>query len=335
MVTILTLLLLWIPIIGFLSGSMNVKTEMKGAGFKFILCTVLLAMVVGLEAGAQPSSKPSDRAILNSNLLFAARAGDAGLVRTLVGQGAEPNTKDALGWPALVLAAANGHKEVVRFLLDQNVRADEPGRGDWTALMEAAGHGHLDTAKVLVERGAKLQEHNNWARSAYEIALDRNFTNVSVYLEQMGAKRNPPPPMLQAAYWGQVEELQEMLEANGGKNATPDNLGQLLHTAVQYGHIKVAELLLAREADINYPDPNPRTTFQLGRTPLMTVLENPRFPEMVKFLISKRADVNKADERGVTPLELAERISDVALRKSIVDQLESAGVRRKPPPKQH
>lgn len=300
--------------------------------FKLMLYGTLLALSPKPEAQAQVPPKPNDRAILSSNLLLAAKTGDVNSVKSLLLQGADPAAQDSYDWPAIVLASANGHTDVVRLLLERKVYPDAAGRGGWTALMEAAGRGHLETVKVLLENGAKLQLKNNWSRSAYEIALARNLTNVSAYLEQMGAKRPPPPQMLQAAYWGELEELQDLLDANGAKDATPDNLGQLLHTAVQYGRIKIAELLLARGANINYPDPNPRSVWHVDRTPLLTVLENPRFPEMVKFLIDKGADVNKPDKQGVTPMELAERITDAALRKRIIEQLESAGARRKPPP---
>ena len=88
-------------------------------------------------------------------LTFAARKGDATLVRERVEAGADP-----LHGAALLESARLGHLEVIETLVelgaDVNVQ-DERGFG---ALEYALRWGREDAARLLLERGAKLSHHS-------------------------------------------------------------------------------------------------------------------------------------------------------------------------------
>jgi uncharacterized protein len=96
--------------------------------------TLLVLMTTGCPAFlAIPAFDPP--------LYKASESGDAALVRKLLLEGADPNTRSKLtdATPALVAAVNNGHIEVVGLLLvcgaDVNAKGERSG---WTALMRAA-----------------------------------------------------------------------------------------------------------------------------------------------------------------------------------------------------
>ena len=86
---------------------------------------------------------------LASELLAAARAGDAARVRALLPPAGNPEEDGAPGAPGgvtpLMAAAAGGHEEVVEVLLERGADAskrDAQGRSA-AAHARAAGHAHL------------------------------------------------------------------------------------------------------------------------------------------------------------------------------------------------
>ncbi len=70
-----------------------------------------------------------------------------------------------------------------------------------------------------------------------------------------------------------------------------------LHCAVRYGHKEVAELLIAKGADVNAKDTR-------GRTPMHCAARYGH-KEVAELLIAKGADINAKDTRGRTPIALA------------------------------
>ncbi len=73
-----------------------------------------------------------------------------------------------------------------------------------------------------------------------------------------------------------------------------------LHSAVSFGHISIAELLLNNGANVN-------TTSHSGFTPLHIAVDQGSVP-LVELLIAKEADVNAKNDAGLTPLNLAENL---------------------------
>ena len=72
-----------------------------------------------------------------------------------------------------------------------------------------------------------------------------------------------------------------------------------LHLAAFFGHPKIAELLLAHDADVTARSRNPN-----GNTPLHAALAG-NHKLVAGLLIGRGADVNAADATGWRPLHLA------------------------------
>jgi ankyrin repeat protein len=118
----------------------------------------LLATDPGLVRIANPGAAHGNWTALHS----AAQAGQAEVVRLLLEQGADPNTREdgdhtyALHW-----AAAKGNLEIVRLLLDAGT--DVHGVGDdhaldvigWATVFREPGITTWDVASLLVDRGAR------------------------------------------------------------------------------------------------------------------------------------------------------------------------------------
>ena len=134
-------------------------------------------------------------------------------------------------------------------------------------------------------------------------------------------------PLHSAARFGR-EDLAEMLIARGADVHTPDEPAghTALHLAAQYGQAAVASVLVARGADVN-------ATTKFGRTPLHDAVSGLAGTsdlegrlEVVKLLISRGADVN-ARQRGSgrTPLDEAASSGNPVNKQRMTELLLAAG----------
>ena len=87
---------------------------------------------------------------------MAAQEGRAGVVRLLLGAGADPNkVRDKYGTFPLFMAAQNGHSEPVRLLLEGGADPNKVVPGvDAFPLLIAAHNGHAEVVRLLLDAGA-------------------------------------------------------------------------------------------------------------------------------------------------------------------------------------
>jgi uncharacterized protein len=109
--------------------------------------------------------------------------------------------------------------------------------------------------------------------------------------------------LFEASALGLVERVQERLEDQPELvNAYSHDGWTPLHLASFFGHREVANLLLARGADVNARSKS--TRFAKENTPLHAAAAN-RQIGVAEVLIAHGADVNARDASGFTPLALA------------------------------
>ena len=102
-----------------------------------------------------------------------------------------------------------------------------------------------------------------------------------------------------AARDGDVTKVNALLNDNPFLVFSKDGTGETpLHWAIERGHKDVAELLLARKAEINAKD-------GFGGTPLHTAAAR-GYMDLAALLLANKADVNAETNHWDTPLHVAE-----------------------------
>lgn len=99
-------------------------------------------------------------------LIVAAEAGDASLVRKLLGSHANVNAKDSEGDDALIAAAKSGDVSIATNLVDRGATVDSRDQTGMTPLKWAAFGGHLTTVQYLVPRGANVKARDDRSQQA-------------------------------------------------------------------------------------------------------------------------------------------------------------------------
>ncbi|KAL6692003.1 hypothetical protein J3F84DRAFT_403077 [Trichoderma pleuroticola] len=85
-------------------------------------------------------------------LSWAAKNGHATVVKLLLEQGAEIDSKDNEGQTPLSMAAENGHEIVARLLLEKGAKAESKDKRDRTPLSLATKNGHETVVKLLATK---------------------------------------------------------------------------------------------------------------------------------------------------------------------------------------
>ncbi|MGA2109022.1 MAG: ankyrin repeat domain-containing protein, partial [Syntrophorhabdales bacterium] len=101
-----------------------------------------------------------------------------------------------------------------------------------------------------------------------------------------------------AAEQGDVRKVEALLKGNPDLVLSKDDSGDTpLHWAALNGHKEVAELLLARKADVDAKNND-------GNTPLQWAAQGGH-KDVAELLLAHKAQVDAADISGVTPLHEA------------------------------
>jgi ankyrin repeat protein len=155
---------------------------------------------------------------------------------------------------------------------------DARSRSGDSAILTAVYHRQKEIVNLLVSRGASL--------SIFEACAAGEFERVERLLREHAASANG-------------------YSADGW---TP------LHLAAFFGHAKIAELLLAHDADVFA-----RSRSANGNTPLHAALAgNHKF--VAGLLIGHGADVNATDAQGWRPLHLAAANNNMDAIKALIAQ---------------
>jgi ankyrin repeat protein len=233
-----------------------------------VLSTRLVLAVLGFALAFSVGADVADK-----DLMAAARAGDASMIKSLVASGVDINARDERGVSPLGTAAFHGHADAVRILLSlgakQTGSEKEPG---FSPLRIAISRNHIGVIRVLLEAGADVNERLSFgATQIGDTALMeavwwsshyRDLSAVSLLL-QFGADPN-----------GRNAELyDDYEESRGGRDWRGYSV---LTFAAKRGMYGVVQLLLQHGAD-------PTLTRTDGKTALILAVENRR-PKTAQLL---------------------------------------------------
>jgi uncharacterized protein len=275
-----------------------------------------------LKAGADVESPNAEG---QTALMVVARAGKVDAARLLLKAGANVNARE--GWAnqsALMWASAQSHPEMLRLLLKSGAKVDARGavrewarrvtseprpkgmnRGGFTAMLYAAREGCIPCAKELLAAGADIDLPDPDQTTPLVVALMNLHFDFASYLIEQGADVD------RWDLYGQTP-LYVAIDMNtlpvGGR---PDIPSEDFTTGLQ-----VAEQLLAKGANPNIPlklrppyrnyifDRGGDAVLSTGATPLLRAAKGGDVPA-VALLLKYKADLNQANEQGVTPLMAA------------------------------
>lgn len=213
-------------------------------------------------------------------LLFAARNGDPETARALIAAGADVDDTAASGASALVIAAHSGHGALAVELLEEGADPNAAGAG-YTALHAAALRSQADLAAALLEHGADLDAPVERGTPGRRFSADYSIRHQAV-----GANA-----FWLAARYGEPEILRLLAEWGADPRVSPANGMSALQAAMGVPQI-------SQEDRRNRVDaPNPMERGDLERLTL----------ELARVVLDLGVDVNQADDRGNTALHDAVR----------------------------
>ena len=111
--------------------------------------------------------------------------------------------------------------------------------------------------------------------------------------------------LLAAVEEADLSVISQCLERGGNVNAASKNGWTPLMVAVLRGSSAIVALLLERGADPNLTTQSQENPF---RSPLVVAIRNGRL-DAVQALVANNADINGRDTAGLTPTELARKLS--------------------------
>jgi len=228
-------------------------------------------------------------------IVEASGQGQLGIVKSLVRDGIDINTKDTKGMTALHRACLGGHGEIVRFLVEVDNRAllaqDTNGP---TPLIHAATIGHEAIVRLLLWKGGV--DANAQTRCG-ETALIRAAGNghqavVRLLLERDDVDANAPSEngitaVVQAAgNWHEAVVRLLLERGDVDANAKTSDRETALFKAAGNGHEAIVRLLLQR-GDV---DVNAQGLGKYGETVLIRAAASGH--EAIVRLLLERGDVN-------------------------------------------
>ncbi len=225
-------------------------------------------------------------------LMFAAREGDLESARLLAAAGAEINAVAGDGKDALGLAIFNGNYELASYLVDAKSNVNRADTQGFTPLFWAVDRRNMETAPNFP-----------WMVTADPLPLIRKLLdaganpNALVNNTPRARMRAGSPrivfatPLMRAAFSGDLELVTLLLAHGADPRITSKDGETMVEAAAGLGFIQ---------------------GYSKGRTPAERLA-------VVKLFVERGADVNAADDYGITPLMVAGNMGDTRIIQYLVD----------------
>ena len=225
-------------------------------------------------------------------LMFAAREGDLASARLLAAAGADINAVAGDGKDALALAVFNGNYDVASFLVDSHSNVNRADTQGFTPLFWAVDRRNMETAPNFpwmvtadpLPLIAKLLD-----AGANPNAIVNNTPRARM---RAGSPRIVFATALMRAAFSADLELCRLLLAHGANSTIKSSDGEtMIEAAAGLGFIQ---------------------GYSKGKSPAERL-------EVVKLFVGLGADVNDADDYGITPLMVAGNMGDTKIIQYLVD----------------
>lgn len=245
----------------------------------------------------------------------ATEVGDRVRVKALLVAKTNPYRLTQAGASALHNAAFNGHPAIIKMLLNAKVDINLKDSNGFTALYMASLSGNSKVISLLLK--AKANTHLTTkvngltplliaayygCDNAVKLLINKKRTLADINVQA----EHGDTPLHIAAQRGHLKIVELLLKANANVNLVrKDQHLTPLYLAVNQGFLPIVEALLRFNADPNIP-------FKQGITPLYCAVDHAKV-NIVNALLNANADPNLQTEDGVTPLFIAaqKNLSDI------------------------
>lgn len=255
--------------------------------------------------------------VLGEDIFEAVAAGDLRRIKDIVEAGsADVNALNAQGHSCLYAACDHGFEACALFLLgklnDDRIRADRD-----RCLVSACSRGLTQVVRQLLGLGANVEAKAENGDSALHGACSGGHAAVISILVEAGANVNAVTSRTRGAHFtplaslcGYRFEALALYLLDKGADPLLCDRGAFFGACVRGLHSFVRTVLE------RFPREVLLASGKRGLSPLHVTSWH---PELTALLIAHGADVNAADERGVTPLNYYARYADARLVRALLD----------------
>ena len=177
------------------------------AGLSTTALTGAAQTLPGLFATAGEASQQAADEDGVTPLMCAARDGERKMLRSLLRDGSDVNSKDMYRWTALTYAARRGDASMIVALANKGADLNNESDDGLTPLMYAASEGYSDAVRVLLERGANVNATSKSGATALTLAEQRSRGRQAPFAQ--GARGQAIKPDDERDYVGVVEHLKQ------------------------------------------------------------------------------------------------------------------------------
>ena len=311
------------------------------------------ALKVLIETGAQVNAKETWGG--TTALMWAVSERHSNAARLLIEQGADVNARsnfvaaaNGRGFEGRTPVAAGGDRSIEEF-----------ASGWMTPLMFAAREGDLESARHLLEAGADVNALAGDGKNALSLAIfNGNYELASFLVDRKADVNNTDTQRFTPLFWAvdrrnmetapnfpwmvtadPLPLIKKLLDAGANPNALINNtprarmragsprivFATALMRAAFSADLELVKLLLAYGADPKVVSSDGETMvaaaaglgFIQGYSKGKSAAER---LEVVKLFVDLGADVNQADDYGITPLMVAGNMGDTAVIQYLVDR---------------
>ena len=190
---------------------------------------------------------------IGGSIIDAVRNGQGDEVIRLLDSGAAIDTRDESGNALLNIACNYGHFKVAKLLVDRGADISVRNKHGRTPLHEAASMGDFETATLLIEKGADVKAVTDSGDTPLHFASEMRNLEMA---EMVGAITRSLRSIKSTYEWKKDNvKVAELLIARGADINAQNVWGFTpLHRTTPWNNVEVAKLLLAHGARIDLKD---------------------------------------------------------------------------------